>query len=272
MVGRWFARGSGAAARRPAAAPIGDEDWHAVQASLPFLAEPGLRERTAEFLARKAINPALSWPKDLPALEVSARLAIAAQASLPVLELGLDFYDDFAEVVVYPGEFQVKRERMDEDGVVHDESGAYLGETSRGGPVVVGWNPSTSPRTNVVVHEFAHKLDLASGPADGTPRFHPKLHDRALRAAWAPQLERSYDAFCDLVDDFEDRFPRHLDPESPAGLALYDALPLDAYATSDPGEFLAVSSEAFFVDPNRLMRAMPEWATLLARYYRPSRG
>jgi Mlc titration factor MtfA (ptsG expression regulator) len=110
---------------------------------------------------------------------------------------------------------------------------------------------------------------MAAGEADGIPRFHPRLHDRALRSAWPQVLERSFDDFAELVDRFEEAFPRHLDPESAAGLALYDRLPLDPYASTDPAEFFAVSSEVWFTDPLRLASTMPQWSELLRRYYRP---
>ena len=47
------------------------------------------------------------------------RVSIAAQACLPILNLGVDTYGGWTEVIVYPGEFRVQREEIDEDGVVH---------------------------------------------------------------------------------------------------------------------------------------------------------
>ncbi|CAN5157068.1 zinc-dependent peptidase [soil metagenome] len=269
LFGRWLGRRVQAALPQLA---IDDALWTAVTGRLPFLRDqPGLREMTHEFLTRKGVHAALSWPDDIAPPDDFARVAIAAQACLPVLAFGLDFYDDFAEVVIYPGEFDVMRQEVDEDGVVHDMSGPLAGEALKGGPVLIGWGVDDSPQMNVVVHEFAHKLDMAAGDVDGIPRFHPALHDRALRQAWRRVLDDTYDRFLHMVDRLEQDFPRNLDPESEEGIALYGSLPLDLYASTDPGEFFAVSSEAWFADRPRLEAEFPEWAALLARYYRPGR-
>ncbi|CAN5174187.1 zinc-dependent peptidase [soil metagenome] len=269
-LGRWFGKRS-AASPALLETTIDDLTWQRVVGALPFLAEhDGLRAMTAQFLARKGVHPALSWPEDLAPPGDFVRVAIAAQACLPVLAFGLDFYDDFAEVVIYPGEFDVVRHETDEDGVVHDLSGPLAGEALQGGPVLIGWNVDDVPGMNVVVHEFAHKLDMAAGNVDGMPRFHPRLHDRALRQAWRRELEAAFDRFVYLVDRLEQDFPRNLDPESDEGMALYGTLPLDLYASTDEAEFFAVSSEAWFVDRARLDAEFPEWSALLARYYRPT--
>ena len=131
--------------------------------------QTALRALAGAFLARKTISAAggLELDEDIVA-------AIAVQACLPVLHLGLDMFDDFSEVIVYPGEFHVEREFIDADGVVHDVSGALSGEAMPGGPVVVSWEDvglgaddaraaQDRPAYNVVIHEFAHKLDLAAG-------------------------------------------------------------------------------------------------------------
>jgi Mlc titration factor MtfA (ptsG expression regulator) len=205
-------------------------------------------------------------------------MSIAAQASLPVLYLGLSSYDKFSEVIVYPGEFLVAREFTDEDGIVHDISGALAGETMAGGPVVISWDSGEADAacvdnarndTNVVIHEFAHKLDLAAGEADGIPLFRRDLHQGIAAAHWRDAMEAALEDLRAMVDALEARFPRHLDPESAAGLALYATLPLDAYASQDPAEFFAVASEAYFVAPEKLRDAFTEFHDLLDRFYRP---
>jgi Mlc titration factor MtfA (ptsG expression regulator) len=232
-----------------------------------------LRALACNFLHRKAITAVAGTELD----ELDC-VGIAAQACLPVLNLGLQAYDAFSEVVVYPSEFLVKRESADEHGVVHDESGLLAGETMCGGPVVISWNANhydsalvedVRNDTNVVIHEFAHKLDLASGDADGVPRFLPRLHGDIQRSVWIAALHAAYDDLCAMVDAVERKFPRHLDPDSPEGLALYASLPLDAYAAQDPAEFFAVASEAYFLEPAQLHENFPEFFLLLDRYYRP---
>lgn len=250
--------------------------WPVVTANCPFLARLTPQEQQAlqtlcqRFLDEKAINGAAG-------LELSAlmQLSIAAQACLCVLHLGLDMFDDFSEVIVYPGEFRVARETVDDFGVVHDVSGALTGEAVPGGPVIVSWDATPpaddAPVYNVVIHEFAHKLDLADGrEADGIPLFHAQRHRELTRRQWSQTLWTTYDDFCTQLDHVEYTMPRNMDPESEDGAAWYAQLPIDAYAAEDCAEFFAVSSESYFLAPERLQRHYPDWFALLDRYYRPA--
>ena len=174
------------------------------------------------------------------------RLAIAVQAGLPVLYLGLDRYDDWSEIVVYPGDFKVPIRETDDEGVVHEFDEERAGESWKGGPVVLSWDAAVNaPDMNVVIHEFAHKLDMASGEADGMP----PLHSGMDREAWAQAFHVAYEGFCDAVDRGKDTW-------------------LDPYAAESPGEFFAVVSEAFFTAPNETRRRYPEVYEQLARFYR----
>ena len=76
------------------------------------------------------------------------RVAIAAQACLPILELGLDWYRGWTGIVVYPGDFRVRRSELDEDGVVHEWDDELAGEAMPGGPVVISWTPPPTTRTS----------------------------------------------------------------------------------------------------------------------------
>src|SRR5690606_38731514 len=105
---------------------------------------------------------------------------IAVQASLPVLNLTLDLYGDMAGIIVYPAAFIVPQQSIDEAGVVHEWHEPVSGEAvDAGGAVVLSWEDaqdSASPGYNVVIHEFAHKLDMADGYANGCPPFFPAYH------------------------------------------------------------------------------------------------
>jgi Mlc titration factor MtfA (ptsG expression regulator) len=50
---------------------------------------------------------------------------------------------------------------------------------------------------NVVIHEFAHKLDMRNGEANGMPPLPPGMS----AAEWQQVLLASYDAFCAAVDE-----------------------------------------------------------------------
>ncbi|HEX8964261.1 MAG TPA: M90 family metallopeptidase [Rhodocyclaceae bacterium] len=227
---------------------IGEAQWRRVEAQLPFLAFLGaeqrlrLRAMAREFIATKEWNGARGL-----VLTADIQVAVALQACLPVLNLGLDRYRGWVGVVVYPGDFVIPRQVMDEAGVVHEYDDEVLGEAWQGGPVLVSWFDGTAQPegVNVVIHEFAHKLDMSNGEADGFP----PLHEGMSRADWAAAFAPAYQDFCRRVDAGEDT-------------------PLDPYGAEHPGEFFAVMSEAFFVEPALLRREYPRVYAQLALFYR----
>ena len=259
---------------------IADEAWAALLARHTFLdrlslaARARLRNLCGAFLVDKSINAAGGL-----ALTDAMIASIAVQACLPVLELGLSAYPAFSEVIVYPGDFIVEREIVDEDGVVHAWVEAIAGESWDGGPIVLAWaaasgerqgkakRPSPTP-FNVVIHEFAHKLDMQNGAVDGMPRFDRGLHPNLSEQAWRDVLHASFDDFVARVDAVEAGIPRHIDPESARADRHYATLPFDAYAATDEGEFFSVATETFFIAPERFFDAYPELYRLFAEYFR----
>jgi Mlc titration factor MtfA (ptsG expression regulator) len=267
---RWLAgRGARAGRVEQMRARIPPALWQATLARYPFLdglddaQSQALQDRVAWLLASKSINGARGFVPD-----DTVRLAIAAQAALPILNLAPQVYEGWDEIIVYRAGFAIARRHEDEDGVVHEYIEDAAGEAWDGGPVILSWEDSagTRPGFNVVIHEFAHKLDLQAGDADGMPNLgaHRDLQPRRWRAV----LEQSLDRFREALEAVESAIPAHVDPESSAADTWYDRLPLDPYAATDEAEFFAVSSEGFFVDPARLARDLPEWFELLRAYYR----
>lgn len=247
---------------------IDEPTWQRTLAGLAFLSSRSaeelarLRALAAEFLAHKAISGAAGIEPD-----AYMRASIAVQACLPVLNLGLQWYRDFVEVVVYPGAFAAPRRQTDEAGVVHEWTDELAGESMDGGPVVLAWGELTDgshvPGYNVVIHEFAHKLDLADGQANGCPPM-----AAALRARWQRAFGAAYDAFVRQLHAIEASIPRHVDPESEAADRFYEPLALDPYAATDPAEFFAVASEAFFVDNARFRAAFASLDEVMRAFYR----
>lgn len=243
--------------------------WKSVLDAYPFLNTltdedaTQLQARAAWLLASKHINGAQS-------LEMTdfMRLSIAAQASLPILNLSPALYEGWDEIIVYPAGFRIARTSQDEDGVVHHYVEEAAGEAWDGGPVILSWEDVqvADGGFNVVIHEFAHKLDLQAGEADGMPSLasHPELQPRL----WRHVLDDSLNRFAAAVDAVEAAIPHDVDPESEQAEAWYGQLPMDPYAATDEAEFFAVSSEHFFVDPHPLAAALPEWFSLLQAYYR----
>lgn len=275
MLGWLFARGASRADVTHMQARITPELWTETLTAHPFLArlspdeQQELRSRVAWFLASKSLTGAAGLE-----LDDHRCLSIAAQACLPILQLDPRLYEGWTEVIVYPAGFLIPRQDVDEDGVVHEYVQEAAGEAWDGGPVILSWEDA-APRTsdapertafNVVIHEFAHKLDLQHGQADGMPSLH--AHPELKPRRWRTVLEQSFDALVTQIEAIEAAIPPDMDPESEDADAWYDNLPLDPYAATDEAEFFAVSSEAFFVQPQRLQDALPEWYALLAAYYR----
>jgi Mlc titration factor MtfA (ptsG expression regulator) len=231
---------------------IDDALWRRAQKHLPFLAglsadeERRLRDLAVLFLAEKQLTPVGGL-----VLSDDDRVEIALQACLPVLELGLDLYDGWVGVVVHPTDFRAKRAQTDEDGVLHEWDDELIGESWPGGPVVLSWEALDDAGSvaaggaNVVLHEFAHKLDMMSGEADGVP----PMPSRAERERWIEIFDAEFDRFCGQVEAGRETF-------------------LDPYAAEHEAEFFAVASEAFFEAPHALKKDFPKLFELFKGFYR----
>ena len=243
--------------RRTRARPVPDALWNGVIARYPFLARrppaevARLRELAAEFLASKEFHGARGF-----VITDEVALSIAAQAVLPVLHLGLAWYDDFVGIVVHADEVLARRTATDESGVVHDWEEVISGEAMDRGPVMLSWRDVAHAAErahegyNVVIHEFIHKIDMRDGAADGCP----PLPGVAQRRAWLEVMQREYEAFREKVIVAE-RFggePTWLDP--------YGAQSID--------EFFAVACEAHFVAPERFRVEHAALAGMFDRFFR----
>jgi Mlc titration factor MtfA (ptsG expression regulator) len=233
-------------ALRPA--PLDVALWRRVTSRLPFLhglteADAGrLKDYATLFLREKEMHGARGF-----VLTDAVRLSIAVQACLPILNLGLEAYRGWVGIVIYPGEFKVRREHVDESGVVHEYDDALSGEAWPGGPVILSWQDVSLGEAgyNVVIHEFAHKLHMSRGDMDDFPPPHPDMDRERWLAAW----DSAYDRFCGQVD-------RGVDTE------------IDPYACEQPAEFFAVLSETFFTSPQAVRAPFPELYGQLALFYR----
>jgi len=234
------------------AARIDDAQWSALLASsalferLPESDRRALRALAERFLARKSFSAAAGH-----VLEPSHCLAIAALACLPALRLGFDALAGWREVIVYPGEFRVRREHHDEhSGVVTEGEEDLIGEAWERGPLVLSWADVATDLAqpfdgfNVVVHEIAHKLDLLDGAMNGVPRLPPAI----ARREWIATMQAGYDRLARAVARGRDTF-------------------IDPYAGESADEYFAVVSELHFSDPVGFAGAEPAVAALLARYY-----
>ena len=231
--------------------PISHDIWHgvtrqiAVVRGLDAVQMAHLRELTTWFLHSKSINGAQG-------LEVtpSMRVTVAAQACLLILNLDIDYFDNWVEVILYPGAFRVRHEHMDEIGLVHSETEDLTGESWLSGPVILSWDDverdsyHPEPGRNVVLHEFAHKLDGLDGATNGMP----PLHRGMSRKTWAENWGSAYEALCMQVETGEPTV-------------------IDAYAATSPAEFFAVLSEYYFTAPDILQGCFPAVHRQLALFY-----
>jgi Mlc titration factor MtfA (ptsG expression regulator) len=177
---------------------------------------------------------------------------------LPVLNLGLAWYDDFVGIVVHPGEVLARRTVTDEHGVVHHYDEVLAGEAMEGGPVMLNWSDVDSAGKtaeqgyNVVIHEFIHKIDMRDGAPDGCP----PLPTRSAREAWMAVMQAEYQAFREKVIIAE-RF---------GGEATW----LDTYGATGIDEFFAVACEAYFVNRQRFEAEFPALVPLLDSFFFPN--
>ncbi|UGB37195.1 zinc-dependent peptidase [Frateuria soli] len=233
-------------ARRPIAEPLWRDALRrcAPARRLGASDQAALRVLATLFLEKKSLEPVQGL-----VLDDADRVLLAVHACVPILKLGLDWYEGWHSVIVYPDAFIPRRTYTDEAGVVHETRDVMAGEAWGRGPVILSWadvlDAGKIPGHNVVIHEMAHKLDMLNGEANGFP----PLHRRMDRRAWTRAFSGAWDRLRE--DD------RH-------GLSL----PIDPYSLENEAEFFAVVSEAFFESPAALRHDLPEVYRQLELFYR----
>jgi Mlc titration factor MtfA (ptsG expression regulator) len=236
--------------------PVPDDLWRASLALVPMASrlsatdQARLRELVTLFLHAKRFEGAGGLVVTDP-----MRASVAIQACVLILELGIEAYNGWSTILVYPRSFQARGERRGPLGIVEVEGPETMGEAwSQGGPVILSWDDSHSSALhdhdgyNVIVHEFAHKIDLGDRVANGAPPLR--------RGVEAESWKRAFTA---AYEDLRARLARG----QPTGLR--------AYAATNPAEFFAVATESFFETPEALERAYPDVYRHLLAYYRTPR-
>ena len=230
---------------------IPEQLWRLTLARYPFLQlrdptdQAQLRRLSTLFLAEKEFH-------GIDGFEVSdeVAVAVAAQACLLVLHLGLERYRGVKGIVMHADQVLARREVMDEDGLVHEFDEVLSGEAMEGGPLMLSWadvqeaGNDAGAAYNVVMHEFAHVLDMQDGQANGVP---PQASS-AQRAVWVETMEAEYEVFCSLLEQEHETA-------------------IDAYGEEGPEEFFAVAVEAFFVTPQALRSDHARLYALLSDYF-----
>jgi Mlc titration factor MtfA (ptsG expression regulator) len=226
--------------------------WEKVSKKLPLLLgmtaveKAHLRELSTLFLYKKNIFGVQGFH-----ITDEVRVIIATQACLPILDLGLELFNAWSDVIVYPEAFQISRDERDEFGIVHHEKHLLSGESWLRGPIILSWQDIELDMQrwqqghNVVIHEIAHKLDSLNGSANGMPPLHFSMHPEQ----WATAFNEAYQ----LLNQRLERDHR---------------VCINPYAATSPAEFFAVFSEYFFCAPEILKTHFTDIYQLLQLYYR----
>jgi Mlc titration factor MtfA (ptsG expression regulator) len=179
------------------------------------------------------------------------RVTIAAQACILLLNREHDYYAGLHSILVYPSSYQAPSKFVDPAGVVHEGDESRLGEAWLRGSIILSWDDVRQDSAdfqdghNVTFHEFAHQLDQQDGTFDGAPLLEKRAHYRS----WARVLMKEYQALSDAAERGQETL-------------------IDQYGATDPAEFFAVITEAFFERPKALKEKHPELYDELKKFFR----
>ncbi|MEE9392503.1 MAG: M90 family metallopeptidase [Planctomycetota bacterium] len=238
--------------RKLRALPFPERWAEIVQEHLPYdeVLDPSerkeLRRHIQVFMAEKEFE-------GMRGLEITdvVRVTIAAQACLLLIGRETEYYPSLKRILVYPSPYVAKTKEHLADGTVMESLQTRLGESWHRGTVVLAWDTVKADAAdihdghNVVMHEFAHQLDDEVGSTDGAPR----LANRAAYGPWARVLSREFEELVDAVADG-------------------DRTTIDPYGATNPAEFFAVITEAFFEQPRQLRKRHPDLYRQLQTFYR----
>src|SRR5687768_16848574 len=235
------------------AAPLPD-GWRAiVERNLPIFRRLSAADQ-AELLGHMQVFIAEKHFEGCGGLELTdeIRVTIAAQACLLLLHRETDYYPRLTSILVYPSGYTVPGDRYI-GGHVWEEGGEdLLGHTERHmRSLVLAWDAvkrgglDPSDGQNLVLHEFAHQLDFEDYGTDGAPA----LATRSEYLAWARVMKKEFEA---LRSAAEENLPTVL----------------DIYGATNPAEFFAIVTEAFFERPRELRQRHPELYAALGQFFR----
>lgn len=213
-------------------------------ASLPSSLKKRFEEHVQLFIAEKDF-----YGCDGFGVDDTVRVTIAGHACLLVLERPFSTYDEVRSILVYPDIYRVQSPQHD-GMIVHMNEQVRAGEASSRGQVVLAWTECEEAASksagahNVILHEFAHQLDYLDGTADGAPPLSGEFADQ-----WQQTMSRAYE---NLRQSLRHHSHSWLDP----------------YGATQPAEFFAVLTEAFFQQPEHIHKAQPDVFDALKNYYR----
>lgn len=179
------------------------------------------------------------------------KITIAGQACLMLLGFDGECFDRLLTVLVYPDEYVVQETSYEPSGVVTESRSPRLGEAWHTGPVVLSWKDARRDARhpqrghNVILHEFAHVLDMQDQVFDGTP----PLENRDAYRTWQDVMTSEYKQLLRQIEAARPTF-------------------LDGYGATNEAEFFAVATESFFCRPESMAARSPRLYDLLKNFYR----
>ena len=178
------------------------------------------------------------------------RVTIAAKACLLLLNRETEVFPKLSHILVYPSAFVVPRQRIEGGGIVTHTNQTLSGESWSDGRVILAWDQIVNNPHNeemgqdVVIHEFSHQLDSEDGTTNGAP----VLPSTVAYRQWSQVMEREFLRLQSAIDQQEETV-------------------IDPYGASNPAEFFAVTTEAFFKKSAVFATAHPELFKVLQAYY-----
>lgn len=225
--------------------------WHKITSRLPIVAALSSRQKARlRLLSTLLIKQKVFIGAHDFAVSDEMRICIAAQACIPILNIGLNAYAGWLEVIIYPDAFIVSHDVVDEIGLVHHQRRGLSGESWGRGPLILSWQDvqhdsyKLHPGHNIVIHEFAHKLDMGSGYANGQPPLPPNMSAND----WNHALTDAYNTLSQRIEHHQHTY-------------------INAYAASSAAEFFAVCCEYYFTAPQILEKHCPQVFQQLQVYF-----
>lgn len=244
MIFRWLRNRK---RRKLLAAPVPDHWSTLLMQRVPFYRELDEADRATLVDIARVIITEKRWEPcgGLARIEDDTKLMIAIQAALLLLRIDHEYYRRIRSILVYPSVIAAPQQRGD----LHVMIG-IAGEADPTGTIALALDIAEAGLSNgldgrnVVIHEFAHALDFMDHYVDGTPA----LADRQQFERYVTVMNEHYEALCDHAERGRSTLLNH-------------------YGATNPAEFFAVATEAFFEKGPMLARKHSELYDVLAAYY-----
>lgn len=182
-------------------------------------------------------------------IDDEVQLTVAANACLLILNREQKHFSGFETILIYPSTIVSKQVHYDGLVETHYDS-ARAGESWHRGPLVLSWSDVEQGLLhgqdghNVILHEFAHKLDEENTIMDGLPVLREREHYRQ----WAEVLTREYGEFLLRVENNRNKI-------------------IDDYGAVSAVEFFAVATESFFEKSKQMKHQLPELYDQFQQFY-----